>query len=222
MTHKILAPGIIEFTNVIKNTESLINKIETLDSNIIKNKGYTSLESWKPWIYKYDNPDTPTLCSYKIIPSLNELNRHDIFYNDQLEITKIFEDAIKYSVDEYCKIYSNLSKSLKSQERFAKLLKYSSGSMMPEHSDNGYTSRILSLIVYLNDDYHGGELIFKNFDLNIKPNAGSVLCFPSAFVYLHEVKKITNGIRYSYPVWFHSKQKQDLPINEKLIKNDFV
>lgn len=218
MTGITLAPGIIEFKNVIDNPSSLITKIENLDLKIINNSNVTSLKSWEPWTYKYDNPDMPVLCMSKIIPSEIELNRHDVFYKDQLEITNVFKEAINNSVDAYCKIYTNLSKSLKSQEKFAKLLKYSSGSMMPAHSDNGYTSRILSLIIYLNDDYEGGELFFKNFDLTIKPKSGSVLCFPSSFIYLHEVKKITSGSRYSYPVWFHNKTKQDLPINEKIVK----
>lgn len=218
MTYNILAPGIVEFLNIVDDPKLLVKKIEDLDLKIINNKNQTSLKSWEPWIYKYDNPDLPILCMSKIVPASDELNKHDIFYNDQVKITEIFENAIQKSTDMYCNIYTNLSKSLKSKERFAKLLKYSSGSMMPAHSDNGYTSRILSLIVYLNDDYDGGELFFKNFDLTIKPKPGSVLCFPSSFIYLHEVKEIKFGVRYSYPVWFHSKVKQDLPINEKLVK----
>jgi predicted 2-oxoglutarate/Fe(II)-dependent dioxygenase YbiX len=45
---------------------------------------------------------------------------------------------------------------------------------------------LYTVIVYLNDDYDGGELYFKNFDIKIKPKAGSIVIFPSVKPYIHE------------------------------------
>lgn len=218
MTFKILAPGIVEFENVISNTNELILKIETLDEKINLNLDKTLLEPWKNWVYNYENKERPTLCMSKIIPAITEMNPRDIFYEDQKYITECLENAIAYSKKEYCNIYNNLEKIIKSREKFSKLLKYSQGHLMPEHADHGTTSRALSLIVYLNDNYSGGELFFRHFGITAKPSAGSVLCFPSNFIYLHEVKEITFGNRYSYPVWFHNQEKPILPKNEKNVK----
>ena len=58
----------------------------------------------------------------------------------------------------------------------------------------------LSLLGCLNDDYEGGELIFWD-DTKIELKGGSLLIFPSNFLYPHEVKPVTKGSRYSYVSW---------------------
>jgi len=58
----------------------------------------------------------------------------------------------------------------------------------------------LSIIGCLNDNYEGGDLVFFT-DTPIKMKAGSLLIFPSNFLYPHEVKLITKGTRYSFVSW---------------------
>jgi len=58
----------------------------------------------------------------------------------------------------------------------------------------------LSLLGCLNDDYEGGELIMWR-DQEIELKGGSLLIFPSNFMYPHEVKPVTKGSRYSYVSW---------------------
>ena len=65
-----------------------------------------------------------------------------------------------------------------------------------DHSPNNV--RTVSAIVYLNDNYDGGELHFPRLDgLTIKPEAGDVIVFPSTFLYQHESKPILRGNKYS-------------------------
>ncbi len=58
-------------------------------------------------------------------------------------------------------------------------------------------------ILYLNDDYEGGELYFvDNSDttkvtLTIKPKAGSFVVFPGGIENIHGVSEITDGTRYT-------------------------
>jgi predicted 2-oxoglutarate/Fe(II)-dependent dioxygenase YbiX len=59
---------------------------------------------------------------------------------------------------------------------------------------------ILSVICLLNDDYEGGELVFFE-DKILTPSQGDVIIFPSNFLFPHEVKPITKGIRYSVVSW---------------------
>ena len=45
--------------------------------------------------------------------------------------------------------------------------------------------KILILMVYLNDDFGGGETVFPHFGDSIKPKKGSILMFPPMWMYLH-------------------------------------
>jgi len=59
---------------------------------------------------------------------------------------------------------------------------------------------VLSVLGSLNDDYEGGEFVLWE-DTVIKIPAGSLLIFPSNFLYPHEVKPVKSGVRYSYVSW---------------------
>tara|TARA_Y100001937_G_C7084068_1_gene314444 strand:+ start:72 stop:605 length:534 start_codon:yes stop_codon:yes gene_type:complete len=86
------------------------------------------------------------------------------------------------------------------------LLKYEIGGKIDLHTDNYPASpRTISLSMNLNDDYEGGDFIFydqKKFEVKrIKLGKGSVLFFPSNFLYPHSVESITKGARYSIVSW---------------------
>lgn len=58
----------------------------------------------------------------------------------------------------------------------------------------------LSILGALNDDYEGGELVFwEQETIELKP--GSIMLFPSNFMYPHKVLPVTKGVRYSYVSW---------------------
>jgi len=65
--------------------------------------------------------------------------------------------------------------------------------------------RDISVVYFLNDDFDGGELFFPNLDLLIKPVAGTLVCFPSDHNYIHGVKPVTSGRRYSVVTWMRVK-----------------
>ena len=58
----------------------------------------------------------------------------------------------------------------------------------------------LTVLGGLNDDYEGGELMMFG-DQRVHLPAGSVIVFPSNFMYPHEVKPVKSGVRYSYVSW---------------------
>ena len=86
------------------------------------------------------------------------------------------------------------------------LLKYSPGGKYEIHTDH-YTNtpRHLSIIINLNDDYEGGDLVFtdqkKKEIKRLKLSKGSVVFFPSNFMYPHGIQPITKGTRYSIVSW---------------------
>jgi predicted 2-oxoglutarate/Fe(II)-dependent dioxygenase YbiX len=63
----------------------------------------------------------------------------------------------------------------------------------------------LSALLYLNDDYEGGEITFPHIGFSQKPKAGSLIFFPSNFVFVHEVNAVTSGTRYALPNWYHNR-----------------
>jgi hypothetical protein len=59
----------------------------------------------------------------------------------------------------------------------------------------------LANILYLNDDFRGGELFFPDFDFQIKPKPGMLISFPGNTHYLHGVRKTKGNTRYSCSLW---------------------
>jgi predicted 2-oxoglutarate/Fe(II)-dependent dioxygenase YbiX len=61
--------------------------------------------------------------------------------------------------------------------------------------------RDLSVVYFINDDFEGGELFFPELDLVIEPEAGTLVCFPSDHNYIHGVRPVTAGHRYTVVTW---------------------
>ena len=83
------------------------------------------------------------------------------------------------------------------------LLRYEEGNMFHNHiDDHPQFPRVVSLSVFLNDDFEGGELEFKEFNIKIKPVAGEIVVFSSGFPYMHKVNATTKGTRYAVVKWY--------------------
>ena len=88
--------------------------------------------------------------------------------------------------------------------------KYSTGGKYVWHHDyilnqrNG--TRVLTYLFYLNDDFEGGETEFSDGTI-IKPRTGTLLLFPSTWVYLHRGKEVTKGEKYIATGWLSHKLK---------------
>ena len=88
------------------------------------------------------------------------------------------------------------------------LLKYNVGGHYKIHCDMGHNvNRSISVIINLNDDYEGGELMFYSGPTNdhvvkkISLKKGSMVFFPSNFLFPHRINPITRGTRYSIVAW---------------------
>ena len=103
---------------------------------------------------------------------------------------------------------------------------------MGSHFDQlqGDTSLRYSFVLYLNDEYEGGEISFKmvdyknnimekpwieidydealklkQFDVGIKPKANSVVIFPSSSPYFHTAHLVKTGFKYMVTGhWIHN------------------
>ena len=92
------------------------------------------------------------------------------------------------------------------------LMRYHAGGYYYSHADSEnmnleqtYWKKImdrdLSLLLYLNDDYEGGELFFRRFNYRIRPKAGMAIMFPSDNRYIHTAETVEEGVRYAIVSW---------------------
>ena len=89
-----------------------------------------------------------------------------------------------------------------------RLNRYLTGGWMQRHIDNiahshgqEYGFPHITSLLFLNDNYEGGNFILCDGEFEKKPNQGSCVVFPSNFMYPHEVKEVTKGTRYSVMTW---------------------
>lgn len=92
------------------------------------------------------------------------------------------------------------------------ILRYQAGGHYALHADSDHWSasqgawvkgldRDISLLLYLNDDFTGGELAFPVFNFTYRPRAGDLLFFPSDFRYRHQALVVQSGVRYAIASW---------------------
>lgn len=61
---------------------------------------------------------------------------------------------------------------------------------------DGKTQLIYSFIIYLNDNFAGGNTLFVNEKIKITPKIGSLLCFPCDLHHAHKSTKILSGQKH--------------------------
>tara|TARA_R110000823_G_scaffold313100_1_gene440367 strand:- start:31 stop:714 length:684 start_codon:yes stop_codon:yes gene_type:complete len=77
-----------------------------------------------------------------------------------------------------------------------RLMKYDTGAKIHAHVDHE-NYEYGSCTFNLNDDYEGGEFCFFKNKIKYNLKKGDVLIFPASPYWVHEVKPITKGVRYS-------------------------
>lgn len=204
MDYRVLDLGLVYYKNIIPEPQKLIELIENLNlrflANEHKNDARTVVRDWSPWSYG------EMIFNYqKFFPEANDISDTDYYSKEMKEIADILYGSLNKAFAHYSQtIYPFAGRNIKSREHSIHLLKYGVGGHLPAHQDQGISSRVLSSVMYLNDNYEGGEIEFLNSNVKIRPEAGSIIFFPSNFLYVHEVFPITQGFRYSMPHWYHN------------------
>ena len=73
---------------------------------------------------------------------------------------------------------------------------------MSHTGDCQATSRCVSVVVYLNDDFKGGET--EMLGRKYRPKKGKALIFPSNWNYPHRACPVEEGTKYALVTWYHS------------------
>lgn len=174
---------------------STLNIVELIEEDELS--ATSKITKWKSW-----GPSDNKIIYGKqknIHSSQNELNdsKFDSF------IIRTIKNAILNCSKDYSERYSLDIGSLTP----ISISKYFEGNSMGSHVDSygENPKEVLSVVLYLNDNYEGGELYFKNQNIKIKPEFGSLVAFPSINPYFHESLPVTSGIKYISPgFWIKS------------------
>lgn len=109
------------------------------------------------------------------------------------------------TLKEKIKIASEESLNIKLTEVSYHAQKWTEGAFASFHSDNSdedgnptaFERSKFAVFLYLNDNFDGGYLNFKNFDIHIEPEAGLLAIFNGGHGYEHEVTTVKSGTRYT-------------------------
>ena len=169
-------------------------------------------------IYEFERLIAPEICDeivlwFKTNPKLPTNGAQSFFDGKQINYEHIDNSRIKKLVNMF-----KYEATLKVREVFnvnvypdyTDLVFWQEGSGMVVHADNcdqegnpNYCSwRNYSGVLYLNDDYQGGNTFFPNHGPKfIIPSKGKFVFYPSGLDYSHGVTTVV-GNRYTMPIWF--------------------
>ena len=172
----------LKIPNFLKHEEcdALIQEFE-------QRKNEANLEHSKN--YKTDTVD---FSSFKVVPLVPKSNSFNFIRSKTKEAVDIYLDYLD-------KPKFFFTSSLRNALRFShnyRIMKYETGASIHPHSD--HEPGIYGSISFnLNDDYEGGEFSYFNGNYNVQLGKGDALIFPADFFWVHEVKPVTKGVRYS-------------------------
>jgi len=143
------------------------------------------------------------------------INDKNIQFSNELSIShdesdekKIIQDKLWFTIKKYIEEFNYPWYNSWSGYTSVRFNKYDTDTEMHMHCDHihsmfdGQRKGIptLSIVGCLNDNYKGGEFIMWENEIIDFP-AGSVIVFPSNFLYPHRVAPVTKGTRYSFVSW---------------------
>ena len=72
-----------------------------------------------------------------------------------------------------------------------------------ENSNLEHSNRCLVWMIYLNDDYQGGETEFLYYKKRIQPEKGKLLIWPAGMTHCHRGGLVLEGTKYIATGWFY-------------------
>jgi len=160
-------------------------------------------------IYTQDNfIDTKTIDHYLEIPdSIEWVEAHGDHKNWHNRVYPLLRTDYISSVPVLKKIQQTIQKEtgkLVYADTF-NLVRWRVGDYQMPHADaenpNGdphpFPWRNYGCMLYLNNNFSGGEIYFPDHDIEIKPRPGLLAFFPGTTEYMHGVREVTEGTRYT-------------------------
>jgi hypothetical protein len=224
-----ISEGIILYKNIVKNAEQILSFFKDAEmyqeDTYLMKKFYqwgdygimteVESESFHDFTPEFFNPnDTEQVKQKECLSSIYDAYKFvKKDFMDQYGEKDIWPDSYK-KVDLFNEAQSAKIAFLKYDQK--NVLKYvdrkTNYNFTAFHSDYfnqdmdtpGY-KLIFTVMLYLNDDYEGGEICFWDGEkiIGYKPKAGDIVVFPSCEPFYHGVLNIYNGNRYAIRINYY-------------------
>lgn len=195
VTDKIVVENLGLGLHVYHDTFSLEDSkryIDTLESNLSGDKKYKWSEA------KVTNSDAPIKKARDCVDfkyKQENLGPRDETNAELLDLHEEIYQKLKLCIDDYARYWGI---NVVYYEAFNFVKYEGQGSHFNIHADHGpaYNCTV-SAVIYINDDYEGGDLKFPRLDnLVYKPKAGDIAVFPSNYIYEHASLPMESGTKY--------------------------
>jgi hypothetical protein len=215
------------FTNAGYKAEELASEIWLVE-DFVSNEDiqpifdFVATKTDEDWVGQYmDHLRGKAEAEYgtRDIEALQKEGKFEISYDWADKNIKIPDQPILKKIDEEVTKIDSYDPNL-FFEGYGLLQRQYEGSDLKVHVDNHVDPYIAyACIIYLNDDYTHGEVIFPEQGIEVKPKAGSMLFFSSVVTHPHGVNPPGAGpIRYVIPCFIIQKE---LPEGFVHLKSDF-
>lgn len=181
--------------NVYRNTFSIDDAnryINTLESNLQGNKKYKWSEAT---VTNSPNPIKKARDCVDFKYKQENLGPRDEENSELLDLHEEIYQKLKYCIDDYAKYWGI---HVVYYEAFNFVKYEGEGKHFNIHADHGpaYNCTV-SAVVYINDDYEGGEIKFPRLDGYVHtPRVGDILLCPSNYIYEHASLPMESGTKY--------------------------
>ena len=149
-------------------------------------------------IFVEDNFLNDSECKF-LIDFHNQKSDHHFYHRDTkiTDLTPLYNenDYIRYLLSKLSFFAQSCYNDINIFLDFAQIVEWENNGMLP-HKD--YDFHPMTSIVYLNDDYEGGETFVD--DVAIIPRSGKIVCFNGSES-MHGVNNFSNK-RYTIASWF--------------------
>ena len=184
------------FKNVVSYPKELVQFINEVDND---SQSHSKITQWNSWTASNDINIVYGKNKNVLTNEIKQNNSNSRLDQKILYISNSLKMAFEMCLNTYL-----TSKKIEPSNYILPMgeipiREWAAGSGMGPHCDNydGHTTLAFSMIVYLNDDYDGGEIEFPNHGISLKPQEGSLIIFPSTEPYLHKVNEVLYGKRYT-------------------------
>lgn len=192
IARQILAPGIFIYNVSDKINNDFISNIENTIGDKLKPATVVDVDNNKEALAKQYRS-----CYDHILPNQYLVDMPD---HPEAKLLKEIKDATDHHFDDF-KNYYSIEKTIDTGGWI--VLKYGYQDKFDWHIDSGNRyPRNISATLYFNDNYEGGLIEFKHFNISYKPNAGDLMIFASDYPYMHRVTPVTSGTRYAAVNWY--------------------
>ena len=181
--------------NVYKNTFSLDDAnryISILESNL----GGSGTYKWsEATVTNSPNPIKKARDCVDFKYKKEDLGTKNEVNAQLLDLHEEIYQKLKYCIDDYAKYWGI---NVVYYEAFNFVKYEGEGTHFNIHADHGpaYNCTV-SAVIYINDDYEGGDLKFPRLDnLIYKPRVGDIAIFPSNYIYEHASLPMESGTKY--------------------------